>query len=116
MADSIKQKKIGKLIQEELSKVFQKMGLNVYQGGMITITGVNITPDLLIARVSVSFLNIKDPKKTLQEITAQTKDLRHQLGNKIRNQVRVIPDLEFFLDDSLGNVFKIEEIFKKLNK
>ena len=116
MADGIKQKKIGKLIQEELSNVFQKTGLNMRDGGMITITQVNMTPDLLVARVSLSLFNIKDEKKVLEEINAQRFELRHQVGNKIRNQVRHIPELEFHLDDSLDHVFKMEELFKKIKK
>jgi len=116
MADSIKQKKVGKLIQEELSSVFQKTGWSMRDGGMITITNVNMTPDLLIARISLSLFNIKDEKKMLQEINEHKNELRHQLGNKIRNQVRLIPELEFYSDDTLDHVFKMEELFKKIKK
>ncbi len=116
MADSIKQKKIGKLIQEELSDVFQKTGWSMREGGMITITDVNMTPDLLIARISLSLFNIKDEDKVLQEISGQKNELRHQLGNKIRNQVRHVPDLEFHLDNTLDHVYKMEELFKKIKK
>jgi len=111
---TIRQERIGQLIQEELSGIFQKMGFNNKDGGLVTITQVNMTPDLLIARVFLSMFNIKKPEELLAEVEEQKSEIRHQLGNKIRNQMHRIPELEFRIDDSLDNVFKLEELFKKI--
>jgi ribosome-binding factor A len=114
--ESIKQKKIGKLIREVLSEIFQRENLLMTQGGMITISDVTITPDLIIAKVYLSFFQIKNPAEIIESLQKSENELRHKLGNKIRNQVRRIPELHFFIDNSLDEVFRMEEIFKKINK
>jgi ribosome-binding factor A len=111
---TIRQERIGQLIQKELSTIFQKMGFNNKNGGLVTITQVNMTPDLLIARVFLSIFNAKNPPSVLEEIEEQKSEVRHQLGNTIRNQIHRIPDLEFRIDDTLDHVFKMEELFKKI--
>ncbi len=113
---SIKQKKISELIREELSSVFQKKNIGIQKGGMVTITQVDLSPDLLEAIIFVSIFNIKDVEKVLDGINEMSHELRGLLGNKIRNQVRRIPELHFKLDDTLDNVFRLEEIFKKIKK
>ena len=111
---TIRQERIGQLIQKELSTIFQKMGFSNKNGSLVTITQVNMTPDLLIARIFLSIFNAKEPTKVLEEIEEQKNEVRHQLGNIIRNQIHRIPELEFKIDDSLDNVFKMEELFKKI--
>ena len=116
MEQSIKQKKIASIVQEALNEIFQKTGLHMVQGGMMSIMGVTITPDLLIARVALSFYNIPDTQKVMEELKVSYGEIRHQLGNKMKNQVRRIPELEFFKDDSLDRAFRIEELLKKIQK
>jgi ribosome-binding factor A len=91
----IRQKKIAGIVQKALNEIFQKMGLHMVQGGMISIMGVSITPDLLIARVSLSFYNIPNPQTALEDMKVSLSEIRYQLGNKIKNQVRRIPNLSF---------------------
>ncbi|MBA3649634.1 MAG: 30S ribosome-binding factor RbfA [Chitinophagales bacterium] len=114
--ETIKQKKIAKLVKEVLSDIFQRENLSMAQGGMMTISHVTMSPDLLIAKIYLSLFQIKDQDKFIKEIEASENELRHKLGNKIRNQVRRIPELHFYLDDSLEQVFRIEEIFKQIKK
>jgi len=114
MSTTIRQERIGQLIQKELSSIFQKMGFSNKNGGLITITKVNMTPDLLIARVLLSIFNIKKPNEALEAIDEQKSEIRFQLGNKIKNQMHRIPELEFHIDDTLYHVFKMEELFKKI--
>ncbi len=109
----IRQKKIGELIRKELSTLFQRNGISTHGGGMVTISGVDVTPDLMIARVYLSLFNIKTPEKFLENLNDKMHELRGQLGNEIRHQVRHIPELEFRIDDTLDNVFKLEELLKK---
>lgn len=116
MEESIKQKKIASVVQDEMSVLLQRKNFSSWRGGMVTITGVNITPDLLIARIHISLFQIKDTEELMEELEQQKNELRNQLAKKIRNQVRRIPELEFFIDDSLDKVFKLEEIFKQIKK
>ncbi|RYD58350.1 MAG: 30S ribosome-binding factor RbfA [Sphingobacteriales bacterium] len=115
MEESKRQKQVGKLIMEELSAVFQKEGFNVVDGGMISISKVMVTPDLLEARVYLSFFQIKDPAKMLHDIKERGWELRKLLGQKVKNQLRRVPELTYYADDTLDYVFKMEELFKKIN-
>ena len=114
--NNIRQKKIGELSRKELSTLFQRSGTSTHNGGMVTITSVDVTPDLMIARVYLSLFNIKEPDKFLEMLTEKMHDLRGQLGHEIRHQVRHVPELEFRLDDTLDNVFRLEELLKKNKK
>lgn len=116
MQESKRQRQVAQLIEEEMAAIFQKEGINIIKGGMVSISKVNVTPDLLESRIYLSFFKIEHPDVLLQEIKAKTGQLRGALGNKLRHQLRRIPELQFFLDDTLDYVFKMEEIFKKLNE
>jgi ribosome-binding factor A len=116
MEESKRQKQVGKLIMEELSAVFQKEGINIIDGGMISISKVMVTPDLAEARVYLSLYQIKDHPAFMHQIKERTKELRKLLGMRVKNQLRRIPELQFFTDDTLDYVFKMEEIFTKIRE
>lgn len=115
MQESKRQRQIGQLIEEEMASIFQKEGINIIKGGMVSISKVGVTPDLLEARIYLSFFKIEHPDVLLEEIRAKTGELRKELGNRLRHHLRRIPELQFFLDDTLDYVFKMEELFKKIN-
>ena len=115
MEESKRQKQVGQLVMEELSDIFQREGFNIVDGGMVSISKVVLTPDLLQARVYLSLFQIKDPEKLLHNIKEKTWDIRKQLGQRVRNQLRNVPDLVFYNDDTLDYVFKMEELFKQIN-
>ncbi len=116
MEESKRQKQVGKLVQAELSDIFQRNGLNVLQGGMISIAKVVMTPDLIEARVYLSLFQVAEPQKVLHDIKERAWEYRKTLGERVRNQLRRVPHLEFFLDDTLDYVFKMEEVFKQISK
>lgn len=116
MEETVKQRKVAGVIQQTLSEIFQRENLSMVKGGMVTITQVSMSPDLGLAKVYLSLFKIKDKENFIEEITKHSADIRRHLGNKIRNQVRRIPELNFYLDDTLDEVFKLEEIFKSLKK
>ena len=116
MEESKRQKQVGKLILEEMSDIFQRGGVNIVDGGMVSISKVMVTPDLLEARIYLSFFQIKEPQVLLHTIKERTGEWRKILGQRVRNQLRRVPELQFFTDDTLDYVFKMEEIFKKLNE
>ena len=115
MQEGKRQKQIGGLIQEELYKIFQRFGLNMLDGGMVSISSVKITPDLLEARVYLSFFKVADAKEALKKIQEKAGEIKRELGNQVRQQLRRIPEVKYFRDDTLDHVFRMEEIFKKIS-
>ena len=116
MEETVKQRKVAGVVQQTLSEILRKENLSIVKGGMVTITQVSMSPDLGLAKVYLSLFQIKDKDNFLDEIIKHGPDLRRLLGNQIRNQVRRVPELNFYLDETLDEVFKLEEIFKSLKK
>jgi ribosome-binding factor A len=116
MQEGKRQKQIGGLIQEELNKIFQRFGLNMLDGGMVSISSVKITPDLLEARVYLSFFQVADAQEALKKIQEKAGEIKRELGNRVRQQLRRIPEVKYFRDDTLDHVFRMEEIFKKISE
>lgn len=116
MQDSKRQKQVGQLLQKELSDIFQRMGFNILEGGMISISSVRLTPDLLEARVYLSMFQIKDSAGMILRIKERMGEIRKDLGNRVGKQLRRVPELSFFLDDTLEYVFKMDELFKKIKE
>jgi len=113
--DSIKQKQVASLIQKSLGEVFTREGFNYYGRAFVTISGVKLTPDLLLARIFISIYNVPDKASVLKMIKQQMHWIKKSLYQQIRHQMRVMPELEFLLDDTLDEVQKMEELFKKIN-
>lgn len=116
MEESKRQKQVGKLIQQEMSDIFQREGLNVIDGGMLSISKVSVTPDLLEARIYLSLFQIKNPEELLRSIRERTGEWRNSLGQRVKNQLRRVPEIQFFTDDTLDYVFKMEELFRKIKE
>lgn len=111
--DNIRLSKISRLIQKELSTVFQRMDQTLFGGAMITITEVRVSSDLSIARINVSlFSTTLKPQEVLDKIIEHKSKLRLELGNKIKNQMRKVPELYFHLDDSLDKLERIEKLLR----
>lgn len=116
MQESKRQKQIGQLLQKELSDIFQRIGFNVIEGGLISISSVRLTPDLLEARVYLSMFQIQEPSAMLERIKERMGEIKKALGLRVGKQLRRMPELSFFLDDTLEYVFKMEELFKKIKE
>lgn len=115
MQQGKRQKQIAGLLQQELNNIFQHKSLNMLGGGMVSIAAVKVTPDLLEARVYLSFYQVKDTKAALQQIEDNSWQIKKDLTAKIKHQLRRMPILKFYIDDTLDNVFKMEELFKQIN-
>lgn len=113
--DSKRQLKYAKLIQKELSDIFQKDVKSLFGNAFITITRTEISPDLSVAKNYLSFLLVKDNNLMLNSIREKSKIIRQNLGNRIRNQARIIPELVFFLDESAEYAIKMDSIISNLN-
>src|SRR5258705_7007480 len=116
MEESKRQKQIAGLLNEEINTIFQKLGLSMIDGGMVSISTVKVTPDLLEARIYLSFFQVKDVKAAMQKIEDRHHEIKKELAARVRHQLRSIPVLKFFQDDTLDQVFKMEQIFKKIEE
>jgi len=113
--ESKRQKQVAGLLKEELSLIFQKFGLSMIDGGMVSISSVKITPDLFEARIYLSLFQVKDVKATMKKIEERAWEIKKELVASVKHQLRSMPQLTFYHDDTLDYVFKMEEIFKKIN-
>jgi ribosome-binding factor A len=116
MEESKRQKQVAGVILEEMNDIFLRMGLNMVDGGMVSISKVKITPDLLEARIYLSLFQVKDATALIGRIEDRTGEIKRLLGLRVKQQLRRIPVLKFYLDDTLDYVFKMEELFKKINE
>lgn len=110
--DTTRQNKIAKLIQKELADIFLFDGHNLYDC-MITVTKSTVTRDLSIARAYLSIFNAEDNDAVIKMVRTNSKDIRYRMGQKLKNQLRIIPQLEFFIDDSLDYIENIEKLLKQ---
>ena len=111
--ESTRQSKISRLLQKDLSEIFQKESRNLFQGKMISVTRVRISPDLGLARVYLSVFPSSEADAVLKEVKIQTKNMRRLLGNRVGKQLRIVPALTFFVDDSLDYIANIDSILSK---
>jgi ribosome-binding factor A len=116
MEEGKRQKQIAGLIQGEMNAIFQRLGMNMMDGGMVSISSVKVTPDLLEARIYISLFQIKDPKATMKRIEDRAWEVKKELAVRVKTQLRRIPELRFYHDDTLDHVFKMEELFKQIKK
>ena len=115
MQEGKRQKQIAGLLNVELSDIFQRLGLNMVDGGMVSISSVKITPDLLEARVYLSLFQVKDNAAALKKIEDRAWEIKKELAARVKQQLRRIPEIRYYLDDTLDHAFKMEELFKKIN-
>jgi len=114
--ESTRQQKVARLIQKELSQVFIKEGSWLYGRIMVSITTVRVSPDLSVAKIYLSIFGTTDKKKVLQTLDQHKPKIRYLLGQQLKNQLRIIPELIFYLDDSVDYAEKMEEVFKKIHE
>lgn len=108
--ESQRQQKISRLLQKDMGDILQKDMSNLGLGAMLTVTKVSVTSDLSFAKVYVSLLAAKDHAAVITNLNKHSKEVRYILGQRVRNQLRVIPVLRFFEDDSLDYLENIERI------
>jgi ribosome-binding factor A len=115
MAGSTRQQKFGRLIQKELSDIFQRDKRGILDNAFISISEVDMSPDLSVAKVYISMMLAKNKALTLEKLNRGKSEIRKALGERIGKQVRVIPELIFIIDETEENALRIEELIKNLN-
>lgn len=110
--ETTRQNKISRLIQKELSEIFllQTKSMN---GVLVSVSAVRISPDMSIARVYLSVFPSERSQEIVKNINDNIKSIRYELGTRVRHQLRIIPELKFFVDDSLDYAERIDELLKK---
>ena len=114
--DSTRQAKYARMIQKDMADIFLREGVRLFGNMFISVSQVRVSPDLGYVKVYLTLMNDKEPEKTIALIRLHNKELRTMLASRIRNQVRKIPEIEFFYDDTLDYVEKMEKIFEELHK
>ena len=107
-----RQNRIARLLQKELSLIFQSQ-TRAMHGVMVSVTRCRVSPDLSILTTYLSVFPCEKADEILRNITANEKTIRYELGTRVRNQLRIIPELRFFVDDSLDYIERIDELLKK---
>ncbi|MBM3436495.1 MAG: 30S ribosome-binding factor RbfA [Bacteroidetes bacterium] len=110
--ETTRQHKISRLLQKDLSDIFQKESKSLFGGAMITVTKVHVTSDLSVAKIYISLFATSNKDELMKTIQHHSKELRFKLGRRIGRQIRVVPDLHFFIDDSLDYIEKIEKLLE----
>lgn len=116
MIEGKRQKQVASVLEKELNEIFQRLGLAMMDGGMISIASVKITPDLYEARIYLSCFKISDTQEVLKRIEDRSWEIKRELTARVRHQLRSMPILKFFIDDTLEYVDKMEQLFKEIKK
>lgn len=110
--ESTRQQKVGRQIQKDISDIFLKEARHLVQGVMVTVSKVRVSPDLTFAKVYLSIFPFDKVEATLATLKENIPMIRYELGKRVRNQLRTVPEVAFALDDSLEYVDRIEKLIK----
>jgi ribosome-binding factor A len=116
MEEGKRQRQVAGALQEQFNDIFRRLNLSMIDGGMVSISSVKVTPDLLEARVYLSLFQVKDEVAVMKKIESKAWEIKKELADKMKHQLRRIPVIHFYNDDTLDYVFKMEEVFKKINE
>jgi ribosome-binding factor A len=116
MQQSKRQLQVASMFEEQLNEIFRKLGINMLQGGMVSISKVVVTPDLLEARVYLSFFKVNDLEAAQKTIADKQFEIKRELASRIKTQVRRIPVMHYFVDDTLDYVFKMEDLLNQIKQ
>jgi len=110
--ESTRQKKVARLIQKEVADLFLRKGSELAPGKMVSVTKVRISPDLSFAKIYLSIFPSSDQDVILQSFHDHSPKIRYELGHKVRSQLRIVPEIAFFIDDSLDYIDNINKLLK----
>ncbi|GAB4023856.1 30S ribosome-binding factor RbfA [Spirosoma koreense] len=113
--ESKRQQKVARQLQKDLSEIFQRDVPHLFNSAFITVTNVRVSPDLSLARVYLSFLATKNKELLLETIREKSKVLRQHLGDRVRHQLRIVPELSFYMDDTAEYADKMDKLFAGLD-
>ncbi|MCY7422614.1 MAG: 30S ribosome-binding factor RbfA [Chitinophagaceae bacterium] len=115
MTEGKRQKQVAAVLQQEMNDIFMRLGMTMMDGGMISISKVQVTPDLLEARIYLSLFKVQDAKEVMKRIENKAWEVKRELSDRVKHQLRRIPVLHFYQDETLDYVFKMEDLLKQIN-
>ncbi len=110
--ESTRQKKVARLIQKEVADIFLRKGSELAPGKMVSVTKVRVSPDLSFAKIYLSIFPSSNQNEILQSVHDHSPKIRYNLGHKVRSQLRIVPEIAFYIDDSLDYIDKINKLLK----
>ena len=110
---STRQLKVARELQRDLSEIIRSKGMAAFEGSMVTVSEVRISPDLSIAKVFVSIFPSEKQADVMKIIEENKREIRGELGNKVASQLRIVPEIDFLLDTSLDYAEHIDELLRK---
>jgi len=113
--ETTRQLKVARLVQKAISQIFIKEGVGIYGHCMVSVTTVRISPDLSVARIYISIFGAS-PKDVINNLNQHKPRIRYWLGNEVKKQLRIIPELAFFHDDSADYAEKMDRIFDQIHR
>lgn len=114
--DSRRQLQVGSIMQAAFSDILIREGKSIYGKAFVTLTKVKMTSDLGLARFYLSIYNSENPEEVIESLNERKSELKRKLVERLRNQLRVAPEIEFFRDETLEYAFHMEEVFKKIKE
>ena len=111
---SLRQNKVSRLIQKELADIFQREMKNAFGPGLISVTHVFMSPDMGFAKTYLSLFGVPDKEATLAGIRKQVREIRRFLGARVGKQLRIVPEIAFFTDESADYADKMEKVFSSI--
>ncbi|MDE6827177.1 MAG: 30S ribosome-binding factor RbfA [Alistipes sp.] len=111
--ENTRQQKIAKQIQKDVAEIFQKEGAAIVRGMLVTVTAVRVSPDFGYAKIYVSVFPFERSEELMKELEHNSWFVRRALGQRIRNQLKSVPEIQFFLDDSLEYIEQIDQALKR---
>lgn len=115
MTGSTRQQKVSKLIQKEMSEIFLRDRRGLLDNAFLSISEVRVSPDLGVAKIYISMMLVKDKGALLEKINDHKKEFRKLLGDKVGKQLRIVPEIVFYLDEVEENAQRLDEVIKNLN-
>jgi ribosome-binding factor A len=111
---TIRQNKVARVIQKDVAEIFQKEIKNAFGSGLISVTHVFVSPDLSFAKIYLSLFGVQDKEKMLGAIRKEAKEIRRLLGMRVKKQLRIVPEIAFFVDESADYADKMEKVFSTI--
>lgn len=111
--ETTRQQKVGRQIQKDISDIFLKEARHLVQGSMVTVSKVRVSPDLTFAKIYLSVFPFDKGTATLDTLKDNTSMIRYELGKRVKNQLRTVPEIAFAIDDSLEYVDRIEKLIQE---
>lgn len=111
--ESTRQKKVARLVQKELADIFLRKNNEIAHGKLVSVTLVRVSPDLSLAKVFLSVFPSANREEVLNSVKEHSHKFRYELGQKVRNQLRIVPEIAFFIDDSYDYIDNIDKLLKK---